>query len=537
MRRSGIQTAHPLFAFSLFPGVYSLILPPILTLIFFSASLWADDEGLKPATLIPMDSGWVISANDPNFYDPGDNVGYRWTREKSGYRQLSVWSENCGVVSMNSAGFKLILPQPGSYQVYAYILPGKKVAPLTFFSGYTETHFSEGESQRIYKKSWIYMGSLSNDSGAYDLTIDHSSQLPEKTQRLYFSALFFLPETAAALKRAGGTDVDEETGDKANPPHQNFRLLNGPSKEQALKRWEEARPRKAYASAFARAPSTSLPYYEGKLDAAFVKDGLAMLNFVRYLAGLNDAIALADFKMSNSQKAAVVLAAGHQVRHFPNRPADMPEEFFWLGQGGCMRGNLFDKMRSFPEAISGFLFDPVYENLGHRLSLLSPSLKTSGFGYAEKDGVPYGVVTTTITKNYFQFPETGLIAWPPPGVFPVDLLYQKNYRWSLSFDPQKFILPDSPHELRVEYSRSSAKEGKKVQVLDSRINSSYNSQAAYFDCDPQDTKAYHLAFRPAGEAYKIGDTATIRIDGMRDAKSGERVIIIYSVEFIDLPGF
>lgn len=71
-----------------------------------------------------------------------------------------------------------------------------------------------------------------------------------------------------------------------------------------------------------------------------LNDALNITNFVRYLAYLPDDITLNESFNVEAQAASVVNASNQQITHHPERPKDMEEVFYELGELGASSSNL-----------------------------------------------------------------------------------------------------------------------------------------------------------------------------------------------------
>ena len=142
------------------------------------------------------------------------------------------------------------------------------------------------------------------------------------------------------------------------------------------------------ASPYLSEPAVAAPYAEGELTDAAREDALGLLNFARWLAGL-DAARLLPLYNFRCQHGAVLLAALDYVDHDAPRPADMDADFYDSAHTATAASNIakLNWMRPgiLREGVAYFLRDDGEENLptlGHRRWALTPEMACTGFGLA-----------------------------------------------------------------------------------------------------------------------------------------------------------
>ena len=79
-------------------------------------------------------------------------------------------------------------------------------------------------------------------------------------------------------------------------------------------------------------PAYSNPYKMGKISAATKKSSIAMLNNIRYIAGLQDNVAWDDSYGEYAQAAALVNAANNELSHYPACPSGMDDKLYQKGK-------------------------------------------------------------------------------------------------------------------------------------------------------------------------------------------------------------
>ena len=127
---------------------------------------------------------------------------------------------------------------------------------------------------------------------------------------------------------------------------------------------------------------TFSPYYAGKVRSEVLESALEELNYVRWLMGLPDDVALDDEYTEKAQHAAVLLDTIGRLNHTPERPSDMSEEFYSLAYAGTSSSNLAQGT-SLQGSIALYMDDSDVSNiprLGHRRWLMNPKMTHTGFG-------------------------------------------------------------------------------------------------------------------------------------------------------------
>ncbi len=182
---------------------------------------------------------------------------------------------------------------------------------------------------------------------------------------------------------------------------------------------------------------------------SFLDDGLKMLNFARYLAGLPDDVELDAARNEQAQHGAVLMGAS-EFSHFPPRPADMPQAFYDIGYASTSSSNIGSGYRDLQAFVADCLCDhhlPTnIESLGHRRWLLNPPMKLTGMGYAGS-GFWGGAYTTTYAfdRSRQERVEYSTITWPSAGAFPVEM-FRDVTPWSITLNPDRYDIDrQGPH--------------------------------------------------------------------------------------------
>ncbi|MFH1707850.1 MAG: PKD domain-containing protein [Planctomycetota bacterium] len=222
--------------------------------------------------------------------------------------------------------------------------------------------------------------------------------------------------------------------------------------------------------------------YEGRIDTQSVTDGLNMLNFYRWLAGLPSGVTDNATYAARCQKGAHVLvmlealSQSYSSPHDPPLPTGStsnyqtnifggPEPATTINNTGgwiaCAKSNIFrgwgGSAYTADECIHGWMDDfGNLTTLGHRRWILHPRLNTSAFGsvwYNLKWASLLYVFDTTAATPTYDF-----VAFPSPGYFPkqcfADPADAERVRWSFSANSAEYDLDGSTYVTVVRQSDS-----------------------------------------------------------------------------------
>ncbi len=279
---------------------------------------------------------------------------------------------------------------------------------------------------------------------------------------------------------------------------------------------------------FTADPSTKSPYAAGALTQATEDNALALLNWMRYIAGIPSDVALDADYVKMAQAASVVNAANGNLSHDPAKPAGMADDLYDLGAAGAGRSNIAYGYASPAASVLGWMADSDSSNinrLGHRRWCLNPSMAKTGFGYAAGFSAMYSFDgSSSVTPTYEA------VMWPAANT-PTALFQTNSWAnggegdaWSFSAD-----LAAYGDGLKVTLKRAS--DGKTWNFSEAKAD-------GYFAVDsPQVSGSYVsnivgeggcVIFRPEGiGSYQDGDAFSVTVSGSAKSYS-------YTVRFFDL---
>jgi putative cell wall-binding protein/uncharacterized protein YkwD len=294
---------------------------------------------------------------------------------------------------------------------------------------------------------------------------------------------------------------------------------------QVQQRWAAAKP--SYSGGpYAVTPSITSPYSTGAVAPGFLADGLKMLNYARYLAGLPDDVVFSAGRNSEAQHGAVLLAASGTLSHTPAKPSDMSQAFYDVGLASTSTSNIGSGYTSLSGFQTGCLSDSTGSNLervGHRRWILNPPLKVTGMGYAERR-----VTTYVFDKSRSETVQYSAIAWPSAGAFPVQMFCSYT-PWSITLNPAQFDI-DQTKAHAVTLRRVA---DEKTWTFSDRTTS---TSGQYFRTDFSGMGVRNVfIFRPAPTAvqYRPGDefdvTLSVYVKGQATPRS-----VSYRTRFVSM---
>lgn len=188
----------------------------------------------------------------------------------------------------------------------------------------------------------------------------------------------------------------------------------------------------------AEAPSTEPPFAAGTLSDRTITQATGLVNFYRYVAGL-DAVVIpnADYN-AQAQAAALLMAVNHSLAHTgQEQPDGMSDELYQLGSDGCARSNIAMGYDTLQDAIMGWIDDGGTSNIanvGHRRWILNPTMGQTGFGAVSMvgaAGVPLYSAMYAFDRSNTEASQT-MVAWPAQNT-PLELV-ESDVPWSVSFN-------------------------------------------------------------------------------------------------------
>ncbi|MBQ3268873.1 MAG: Ig-like domain-containing protein [Clostridia bacterium] len=304
------------------------------------------------------------------------------------------------------------------------------------------------------------------------------------------------------------------------------------TRDEVRQAWN-AVPDPAAGSPYAEVPSPAAPYASGALTEAAKAEALNLLNFARWLAGL-DAVTESAIYDYQCQHGAVLLAALDYVDHNAPMPEDMDRNFYDSAHLATTSGSIarFNWMRDtiLREGVEYFLRDDGEANLstlGHRRWALDPLMAATGFGLANsQSGMSYVVMYAHDLGN----PDAAWdsVCWPAAGSFPAELMHD-HLAWSVTLNPAAYDL--QALDPTVTLSEASGLRFR-FRPAEGTGDGFCALNADGYGAGPC------LIFRPEFTGtgftdYQQNQLWTVRVDGLADAQGAPRSLE-YQVRMISL---
>ncbi len=274
---------------------------------------------------------------------------------------------------------------------------------------------------------------------------------------------------------------------------------------------------------YASTPNVNLPYSEGSLTSTTLKDGLNMVNLMRYIAGYEPDIVLDSTYCKQAQAAALVQAVNGGLSHYPAKPLGMSDELYNLAATASSHSNLAAGYTGISSSIYAYMDDTDNYNidkLGHRRWILSPWMGKIGFGFVNNYSATY-VFDASRTKEVTY----DGIMWPAKQM-PIEL-FRNQTAWSVNLG-EDFGMPDY-NKVTVTLTRASDGRTWTMNAGDTDKNGEYfNVENQYYG------PSKCIIFRPENITIAAGDVYKVTISGLTDnnnnAKNYSYTVCFFSVK-------
>lgn len=283
-------------------------------------------------------------------------------------------------------------------------------------------------------------------------------------------------------------------------------------------------------------PQLTAPYAKGSIKHEYIEDGIKAANFVRYLAGLPDDLE-ADWSIEEQEQAAALLSAvNNQLLHGQEKPADMEQSLFDLGNVGTQRSNLIRGSKTFYNHVLGYMSDSDGVNIGtvgHRRWILNPLMAKTMFGMiysapdAKGSSSPFAAMYALNQDRDKAEVSYDYVAWPSAGFFPQELFATRD-AWSVSLNTDKY---DRKRTEDIKVTLIRERDGRTWQFDSSNKDTAGN----YFSVE---TSGYGIPFsvifRPDDiGAFSEDDTFKVAITGLYDT-AGQAAKVQFQTTFFNL---
>ena len=259
-------------------------------------------------------------------------------------------------------------------------------------------------------------------------------------------------------------------------------------------------------------------YCLGKLSKETLDSSAAMINQIRFIAGLSYDVGISNDYCTLTQAAALSNYLNKKLSHDPEKPEEMSDEMYKLAQEGAGSSNIAWaswKNRSMNDTIiNGWMADDDDSNIsrvGHRRWVLNPCMKMTGFGSATGERGTYSAMYAFDNTNS-RADESG-VAWPAQNM-PVDY-FDASYPWSISMG------------YNVDENSVNVKLTRKNDGKVWNLSATSGDGAFYVNNDGYGQKGC-IIFRPDGlSELSSGDSFSVEITGLKED-------VYYNVDFFSL---
>ncbi|MEG2138306.1 MAG: CAP domain-containing protein, partial [Oscillospiraceae bacterium] len=298
---------------------------------------------------------------------------------------------------------------------------------------------------------------------------------------------------------------------------------------QLKAKWEQNKPKYTGELYRIASDSTHAPFVTGEINDGIAEDGLAMANFVRYVAHLPDDLVLDKTLGDNAQIGALIVGSMGALSHFPKKNPKMDQARYDVGYAAAGSSNLSLGSTDAHSAVLGYMSDSDVDNIdavGHRRWILNPPLKKTGFGFSTFLTYTYGLMQVT-DRSRTEDVDYNFVSWPTSGYQPTET-FTKNDAWSVSLNPLKFNAKKTD-DIRVKLT---AKDG----TVTTFSPDDKNKGGKFFAVATENAGIpFAVIFRPM-TGYQHGDRYDVEITGVYRRGSGKPVTIKYSTDFVSLEG-
>ncbi len=182
-------------------------------------------------------------------------------------------------------------------------------------------------------------------------------------------------------------------------------------------------------------PSYSSPGKAGAVDQASLNNGLNMLNWMRYIAGIPDNVTLDSKYNEQCQAGALLLRWTKSLLQSPSKPSGMDDALYRTAVSGTASSNSSSGYAGIAASVLGYMSDSTSANLatvGQRRWCLNPQMAKTGFGYVDGYSCMY-----IADKSNASAPRYENLVWPANNT-PTSI-FSRNDPWSFT---ASWIQPD-----------------------------------------------------------------------------------------------
>ncbi|MBQ2116061.1 MAG: CAP domain-containing protein, partial [Lachnospiraceae bacterium] len=261
---------------------------------------------------------------------------------------------------------------------------------------------------------------------------------------------------------------------------------------------------------YATNPVLKAPYASGALDDQTLNSGLAMVNQIRYIAGLSP-VTLNSTYNKYAQSAALIQKLNGCLNHYPDKPEGIDEDLYKEGCLGSIKSNLAFSHSTLNYEILLYMNDSDNTNIdrvGHRRWLLFSNLHQIGLGKVGESSAAY-----VIGDDFSLESSVKGIVWPAQ-TMPINY-FGKDHAWSV-------CIGEDVNQATASVKLTRVRDNKVWNFTQSGSDGYFNINNDYYG------DVGCIIFRPNGIAgYSNGDTFNVEI-------SYNNTKFTYTVNFFDV---
>lgn len=237
----------------------------------------------------------------------------------------------------------------------------------------------------------------------------------------------------------------------------------------------------------------------GDLSADARENTLRVFNLYRWLADM-PAVTHDPTMDMQAQACALLMRANNSLSHMP--PADWT---CYNDVGAKAAGRCNISTGPSVGSVDGYMVDPGNDTtIGHRRWILSNTIGPTGIGGTDRHSCLMTMGTMKVNKPW--------VAWPAPGIIPIQALSQGIGQWSSKVDMTGWtVQSDSINLASAQVTVTS--DGMQLPVTVTQLGTGYGSR-------------YAFRFNPMGWSTTAGKTYSVSVTG--SAKP-----IMYDVQIVD----
>ena len=271
------------------------------------------------------------------------------------------------------------------------------------------------------------------------------------------------------------------------------------------------------ASTYYSVPSSvEYPYEPGVLTDDAQTAALAMLNYYRWLVGVDPVTAVPEWSDSLQKGALVRYFSFRYAPAAADKPADM-DQALW-DEGADAKYNLLARKATPQSAIplwinEGYtLYNGEWNTVGHRMSLLGGTVSGAEFGHSGDVTIGRIVENGGMTQPF--------AAYPAAGYMPIDALKAGSTAWSVEVNPA--VLRPSGSVV-VTITNLTTGETMRRTVSEDTVHTGAGSMISFVQPTPAN-----------GTSYAPNENYQVHLSGLTDVATGGPAEIDYTVSFMDV---